>query len=134
MTMKRRNSPFNGHKHYKANIAIEDKAPGQVLDTRPPTPASISGMIDTIRVARAPDTKKADAKRKSTILKPAVKKKAKTAASKKAEKPKSVHVERSAMHVLARTSLPKSPKTKSFPFKTEAGIAAAKKKAWQCMT
>ena len=46
-------------------------------------------------------------------------------------KQKSVHVERSVSHVLARTGLSWCPKSKAFPYKTVAGIEHAKKLAWK---
>ena len=44
-------------------------------------------------------------------------------------KPRSVHVEMSRKHVLARTGLTTYPRSKCFPFKSVSGMDAAKRKA-----
>ena len=103
---------------------LEIAAP--VADT-PVKTASINRMIDCIFGARGAATKKANV---AVVMATPP---AETAAIKKAkaQRPKSVHVEWSQKHVLARTGLEKKPKTKAFQFESEAGILAAKKKALQ---
>ena len=92
-------------------------------------------MVAAMAVHRNINGKKGAAPK--TVKKPAAPKK--TPAPKKVTatktkgkpKPRSINVERSVSHVLARTGLAKGmgPGSKSFPYTSEAGIAKAKKLA-----
>ena len=81
--------------------------------------------------AKAKTKGKAKAKGKAKVPKATVGKPAKIPKGTEPKKPKSVHVERSVSHVLARTGLPWFPKSKAFPYKNVAGIEHAKKLAWK---
>ena len=133
-------------------LALEDASPGSAHDEKQEDngqksapKASIAEMIAHLQGARqgqrpqgAPKAKtqtkgKAGAKVCKTTKKEKTQAKAKVCkpTQKGCDKPKSVHVERSVSHVLARTGKSCYPKSKAFPYKTPAGIAHAKKLAWK---
>ena len=93
-------------------------------------------MIDAMKRNRAKPTDPPDGI-PATVMKrpaipPAIKATAKPKGKPKAtgsNKGRSIHVEASVKHVLARTGLDTFPKSKSFPYKTLAGIPTAKKLA-----
>ena len=85
--------------------------------------------------AKAPAKAKAKTKGRAKAVPPkaTVGKPAKIPKEPSPREPKSVHVERSVSHVLARTGLPWFPKSKASPYKTEGGIEHAKKLAWKLL-
>ena len=99
--------------------------------------ATIAQMIDELKQARGEPrvTKKVALAKAKAKAKTKAKAKAKCAKAKSKNggrcKTRSVHVEWSVSHVLARTGRDSHPKSKSFPFQNVAGVEAAKKLAWK---
>ena len=104
-------------------------------------------MVDAMRQNRdktIADASKDGATAKVTIKRPAAASKVKKTKGKaklagkpkgtRSSKGRSIHVEASVKHVLARTGLDTYPKSKAFPYKTPAGIPAAKKLATKWLT
>ena len=104
--------------------------------------ASVADMVAAMSNARKTPTKAMKAKAPMKAMKAPTKamkakapaKAAATAVAKKVKKgkgccrakPKSVHVQSSIQTVLARTGLDTKPKSKSFPYTSQAGLAKAK--------
>ena len=98
---------------------------------------AVEEMIDAMKRNRAKPTDPPDAIPPIVMKKPVKKATAKPKKKPKAtgsNKGRSIHVEASVNHVLARTGLDTFPKSKSFPYKTPAGIPAAKKLAEKWLT